>query len=78
VLARADARIVAALGALLLVAAGLAFRWPRLLAWPLAVLLVWLGGALVTRAWQLRRGGATPEERTVDPGVRTRGRPNEV
>jgi cardiolipin synthase len=69
VLAPAEARIVAALGAVLLVAAGLAIRWPRLIAWPFAVLLVWLGGALLARAWRLRRGGATPDERTVDPGV---------
>jgi cardiolipin synthase len=78
VLARADARIVAAFGAVLLVAAGLAFRWPRLVAWPLAVLLLWLAGALVARAWQLRRGGTMPEERTVDPGVRAGGRTDEA
>jgi cardiolipin synthase len=71
VLARGEARIVAALGAVLLLAAGLAFRWPRLVASPLAVLFVWLGGALLARAWQLRRGRTPPEERTVDPGVRT-------
>ena len=78
VLAPAEARIVAALGAALLVAAGLAFRWPRLLAWPLAVLLVWLGGALLARAWQLRRGRPTPEDRAVDPGVQAEGRTNEA
>jgi cardiolipin synthase A/B len=72
-LAPAEARIVAALGGVLLVAAGVAFRWPRLLAWPLAVLLVWLGGALLARAWQLRRGGTTPDDRAVDPDVRKGG-----
>jgi cardiolipin synthase len=71
VLARADARVVAGMGAVLLVTAGLAFRWPRLLAWPLAALLVWLGGALVGRAWQLRRSGPVAVERAVDPGFRT-------
>jgi cardiolipin synthase len=71
VLARAEARVVAGSGAALLVTAGLAFRWPRLLAWPLAVLLAWLGGALLTRAWQLRRSGPAPEERAVDPGFTT-------
>jgi cardiolipin synthase len=70
VLAPAEARVVAALGAVVLVAAGLTFRWPRLLVWPLAVLLVWLGGALLARAWQLRRGGRMPKEHTVDPGFR--------
>lgn len=74
VLARADARNVAALGAGLLVAAGLALRWPRLLAWPVAALLAWVGGALLARAWQLRRGGAIVDERTVDPGLPAGGR----
>jgi cardiolipin synthase len=69
VLAPAEARIVAALGGVLLVAAGVAFRWPRLLAWPLAVLLVWLGGALLARAWQLHRRGPKRERRGIDPGV---------
>ncbi len=68
VLARGEARIVAALGVGLVVAGGVAFGWPRVLAWPLALLLAWLGGALLARAWQLRRGGLAPEERAVDPG----------
>ncbi len=70
VLARAEARVVAALGTVLLVSAGLAFGWPRLVAWPLAALLVWLGGALLARAWHLRVGGPMPEERTIDPSDR--------
>jgi cardiolipin synthase len=77
VLAPAEARIVAALGGVLLLAASLAFRWPQLLAWPLALLLVWLGGALLARAWQLRRGGPTPDERTVDPDVQVGDRTDE-
>lgn len=74
VLARADARVVAGMGAVLLVSAGLAFRWPRLLAWPLAAVLVWLGGALLGRAWQLRRSGPVAAERAVDAGLRTADR----
>ena len=66
VLAPAEARIVACARGGPPVAAGLAFRWPRLLARPLAVLLVWLGGALLTRAWHLRRGRPTPEDRAED------------
>jgi cardiolipin synthase len=70
VLERAEARVVAALGTVLLVSAGLAFGWPRLVAWPLAALLVWLGGAWLARAWHLRVGGPMPEERTIDPSDR--------
>ena len=37
-------------GLLLAVLAGLGFVWPRLLAWPLAALSLWLGLALLARA----------------------------
>jgi cardiolipin synthase len=64
VLAPAEARIVAMAGGALLAVAAAAIRWPRLLAWPLAVLLVWLGGALLARGWRLHRdrqpSGAVP------------------
>jgi len=55
VLAPADARVLGATGGVLLVLAGAAVWWPRLLALPLALLLAWLGGALVARALRLRR-----------------------
>jgi cardiolipin synthase A/B len=55
VLAPADARILATIGAALVAVAVAAILWPRLLAIPIAVLLVWLGGALLSRAWRLRR-----------------------
>jgi cardiolipin synthase A/B len=55
VLAPADARILATIGAALVAVAVVAILWPRLLAIPIAVLLVWLGGALLSRAWRLRR-----------------------
>jgi cardiolipin synthase A/B len=67
VLARTEASSVAAFGAALLALAGVTLRWPRLLAWPVALLLVWLGGALVARAWQLRR------ERHASEGTRDSG-----
>ena len=49
----AEARPTAAAGAVLLVLAALAALWPRLLAVPLAVLGLWLGSALLYRAWRL-------------------------
>jgi cardiolipin synthase len=55
VLEPADARILAATGAALLAIAGAAILWPRVLAIPIAVLFVWLGGALLSRAWRLYR-----------------------
>ena len=48
----AEARPTAAAGAVPLLAA-LAALWPRLLAVPLAVLGLWLGSALLYRAWRL-------------------------
>jgi cardiolipin synthase len=55
VLAPADARVLGATGGVLLALAGSAVWWPRLFAVPLALLLAWLGGALVARALRLRR-----------------------
>ena len=55
VLAPADARILALAGLALLIVAVVAAVWPRVLAWPFALLLVWLGGALLARAARLWR-----------------------
>ena len=44
------ALVVVGGGLLLAVLAGLGFVWPRLLAWPLATLSLWLGLALLARA----------------------------
>jgi hypothetical protein len=41
-------------GLLLTVTAGLGFLWPRLLAWPLAAISLWLGLALLARAARRR------------------------
>ena len=66
VLQPADARIVGTIGLALLIIAALVMLWPRLLAVPGALLLVWTGGALLVRAVRLRRkarpdGDALPE-----------------
>jgi cardiolipin synthase len=42
-------------GLLLAVLAGVGFLWPRLLAWPLAAFLLWLGLALLARAAKRRK-----------------------
>jgi cardiolipin synthase A/B len=57
VVAPAEARIVGLIGAVLLALAVVAILWPQVLAWPLAALLAWIGGALVARAWPLHRAG---------------------
>lgn len=55
VLASADAEILGIAGLVLIVLAVVAVVWPPVLAWPLALLLAWIGAALVGRAWRLRR-----------------------
>jgi cardiolipin synthase len=55
VLAPAEARIIAGIALTLIAAAAAAFRWPRLLAWPLAAILAWVGIGLVIRAYRLNR-----------------------
>jgi cardiolipin synthase len=53
VLQPAEARIVGAIGLILLLIAAAVVLWPRLLAIPAAVLLVWIGGTLLVRAYRL-------------------------
>lgn len=53
VLAPAEARTIAALAAIIAAAALAVFRWPRLIAWPLAVILAWIAIVLVVRAFRL-------------------------
>jgi cardiolipin synthase len=86
VLAPAEARILAATGLALLVLAGVAIRWPRLLAWPIALIGLWVGGALLVRAARLHRqprgsssGEDSPGDDTIGvagaaPGERSRAR----
>ena len=54
VLARTDSRLVGVSGALLLLIATLGVIWPLAITVPLAILLVWLGLALLIRAVMLR------------------------
>jgi hypothetical protein len=55
VLQPADARVLLTMGIVLMAIAGVVLRWPRLLAIPAAILLAWVGGALVVRASRLNR-----------------------
>jgi cardiolipin synthase len=55
VLGPAECAPLLAAGITLLAAAALALLWPRLLAWPLAVLAIWIGVALLARYVDLRR-----------------------
>ncbi|MBA8884854.1 phospholipase D-like domain-containing protein [Dokdonella fugitiva] len=54
-------------GISLLVAAVLALAWPRLVAWPLAVLATWIGIALVARYVDLRRRAPPRREDASGP-----------
>ncbi|HSJ06967.1 MAG TPA: phospholipase D-like domain-containing protein [Longimicrobiales bacterium] len=63
VLAGTEARIVAALGALFAIAAAVALFWPRLIAWPLALVLAWFAVVLLGRAYRLHRGRRRPVEK---------------
>ena len=51
----AQSNLLAASGGALLAGAAIAAIWPRVVAWPLAVLAVWLGGSLLWRSVTLRR-----------------------
>jgi cardiolipin synthase A/B len=53
VLAPAEARIVGVIGVFFGLGAVVAFRWPRLFALPLAVILAWLAVVLLVRAYRL-------------------------
>lgn len=81
VLAPTEARIVAVVGALLLLIAVLALAWPLIVAIPLAIIQGWIAIALLGRAHQLRRerrsrglpttrvGRATPASNSVSPAA---------
>jgi len=55
VLGRAEAGPLLAAGIALLAAAALAALWPRLIAWPLALLGLWIGASLIARYVGVRR-----------------------
>lgn len=54
-LGRAEAGPLLAAGIALLVAAALGVLWPRLIAWPLALLGLWIGASLIARYVGVRR-----------------------
>ncbi|MEO8503437.1 MAG: phospholipase D-like domain-containing protein [Acidobacteriota bacterium] len=60
VLGPAESRLMAQAGFLVLVLLPLGIWFPRLLAWPLAILCGWVGFALLLGAWKSRRGAARP------------------
>jgi len=55
VLGRAEAGPLLAAGIALFVAAALAALWPRLVAWPLALLGLWIGASLIARYVSVRK-----------------------
>jgi cardiolipin synthase len=55
VLGPAEARLLGAIGLVLLALAIIAVLWPRLVVVPFAVVGVWVALALLARAWRLRR-----------------------
>lgn len=72
ILGRAEIAPLALGGAGLLVLAALTFVWPAILAWPLAVLAIWIGVVLLARAGALaRRPKADAAETASPPGART-------
>jgi cardiolipin synthase len=66
VLAPAEAGLVARLAIAAIVLAFVAAMWPRLVAWPLAAVGIWLGLAWIVKAVELRREAKRHAE---DPGA---------
>lgn len=66
VLGPAEAQIMAIGGSLLALVAALAIVWPRVLAWPLGGLGLWLALALLLRAVKLFREGRTTPTSMLD------------
>jgi cardiolipin synthase len=68
-LGAAESGLVARIGVLFMVVAGLGFFFPRVLAVPLAVLAAWLGAAALVKSWRLRKlapPAGPPVVRTAD------------
>ncbi len=55
----AEARIMGGAGLILVAGAAVAILWPRIVAWPLAVVAAWVAVSAFIRAFQLRREGKT-------------------
>jgi cardiolipin synthase len=71
VLQSGDVRIIGTVGIVLLLIAGSILAWPRLFAIPVSLLLVWLGGALLARAYRLQHRKSRPESTGDSPIPRT-------
>ncbi len=50
----AEASVLPGATAILSLLAALAVVWPRLIAWPLAAIMLWLAASLLARYWHLR------------------------
>jgi cardiolipin synthase len=62
VLGASEAGVTLKFGVALSAVAALALVFPRLIAVPLAIVMAWIGAALLIRAWKLRRGVLPPDE----------------
>jgi cardiolipin synthase A/B len=74
----AEAQVVAVLGAILVGLAIIALVWPRLLTVPLAVIIAWIGGAMLAKAHGLRRQRSAreaPARAAVEPAPAARPAP---
>ena len=54
VLSGAEVSVLPGAVAILVLIAALTILWPRLVAWPLATILLWLGASMLLRYWRLR------------------------
>jgi len=55
-LGSAESAVLAAGGILVMLLAVAGIFAPRFIAYPLALIGLWIGGALIARAWRTRRG----------------------
>ncbi|HEU4643519.1 MAG TPA: phospholipase D-like domain-containing protein [Gemmatimonadaceae bacterium] len=71
----AEAQLAATMGAVLLAIALVAVLWPRVIALPLTLLVTWIGGAMLAKAYALRRRrravGAPAARVIVSPATAT-------
>jgi len=59
-LGAADAQPLAFMAILMIVLAWVGYRWPRGIAYPVAIMLAWLAIGLLLRAWRLLRSSSAP------------------
>jgi len=66
VLGPTEARLLGVAAVVLLALGAIAVLWPRVIATPLAILSLWLGIALMARAWRLRRRSGHDDRTAVE------------